>query len=75
MTTKFNADDTAFVPVWVRSISINGDRTIRYNVDVIGPARQINFTVKEEDLIKTPDDLENYIIILKLKKSKINLGG
>lgn len=62
MTTKFNPDDTAFVPVWVRSISILGDGTIKYNVDVVGTTRQINFAVKEEDLIKTPDDLKNYII-------------
>ena len=61
MTTKFNPDDTAFVPVRVNNISINGDETIRYNVNVIGSSRQINFSVKEEDLIKTPEDLENYI--------------
>lgn len=61
MTTKFNPDDMAFVPVRVLNISILGDGTIKYNVDVIGPARQIDFSVKEEDLIKTPDDLKNYI--------------
>lgn len=61
MTTKFNPDDTGFVPVWIRSISINGDGTIMYSVEVAGSLGRINFSVKEEHLIKTPDELKNYI--------------
>ena len=61
MTTKFNPDDTAFMPVRICSISIHGDGTIKYGVEVVGTLGQIYFSAEEEDLIKTPDDLENYI--------------